>query len=58
MGLAYARHVAEALGGFIEVQSPPDISVAGRKWAGTAIRLVVDTQPPRRDSHPSQPIAP
>ena len=55
LGLAYARHVAEALGGFIEVQSPPEVSVASRKWAGTAIRLVVDTQPPRRDSHPSQP---
>jgi signal transduction histidine kinase len=50
LGLAYARHVAEALGGCIEVQSPPEVAVAGRKLAGTAIRLTVDTLPPRRDS--------
>jgi signal transduction histidine kinase len=52
LGLAYARNVAEALGGGIEVQSPPDVFVAGRKLAGTAIRLTVRPEPPRRDSVP------
>jgi signal transduction histidine kinase len=52
LGLAYARNVAEALGGGIEVQSPPDVFVAGRKLAGTAIRLTVRREPPRRDSVP------
>jgi signal transduction histidine kinase len=53
LGLAYARHVAEALGGGIEVQSPPEMSVAGRQLAGTAIRLTVELVPPRRDSQPA-----
>jgi signal transduction histidine kinase len=50
LGLAYARNVAEALGGAVEVQSPPEVLVAGRKLAGTAIRLTVSREPPRRDS--------
>jgi signal transduction histidine kinase len=50
LGLAYARNVAEALGGGIEVQSPPGGPVAGRSLGGTAIRLTVNPQPPRRDS--------
>lgn len=50
LGLAYARNVAEALGGGIEVQSPPQAPVAGRSLGGTAIRLTVNPQPPRRDS--------
>lgn len=53
LGLAYARHVAEALGGTIEVQSPPALAVAGRKLSGTAIRLLVHASPPRRESQPS-----
>lgn len=53
LGLAYARHVAEALGGGIEVQSPPEIVVAGRQLAGTAIRLTVEHVPTRRDSQPA-----
>jgi signal transduction histidine kinase len=52
LGLAYARNVAEALGGGIEVQSPPEVVVAGRTLAGTAIRLTVDPEPARRESHP------
>ena len=52
LGLAYARNVAEALGGGIEVQSPPEVIVAGRTLAGTAIRLTVDPEPARRESHP------
>jgi signal transduction histidine kinase len=50
LGLAYARNVAEALGGGIEVQSPPEMQVAGRTLAGTAIRLTVQPDPPRRES--------
>lgn len=53
LGLAYARNVAEALGGGIEVVSPPERLVAGRKLAGTAIRLTVHPEPPRRDSVPT-----
>lgn len=53
LGLAYARNVAEALGGAVEVQSPPELLVAGRKLAGTAIRLTVSREPPRRDSVPA-----
>jgi signal transduction histidine kinase len=53
LGLAYARHVAEALGGSIEVQSPPELPVAGRTLSGTAIRLLVHSSPQRRES--SQP---
>jgi signal transduction histidine kinase len=52
LGLAYARNVAEALGGGIEVQSPPEVVVAGRTLAGTAIRLTVDPEPTRRESQP------
>ncbi len=50
LGLAYARHVAEALGGGIEVQSPPELTVAGRRLAGTAIMLTVKQTPPRREA--------
>jgi signal transduction histidine kinase len=53
LGLAYARNVAEALGGAVEVQSPPEVLVAGKKLAGTAIRLTVRREPPRRDSVPA-----
>ncbi len=52
LGLAYARHVAEALGGAIEVQSPPDLIVAGRKLTGTAILLTVRPQPVPREPQP------
>jgi signal transduction histidine kinase len=55
LGLAYARNVAEALGGGIEVQSPPEMLIAGKKLAGTAIRLTVNPQPPRRDATGSHP---
>jgi signal transduction histidine kinase len=51
LGLAYARHVATALGGAIEVQSPPELTVAGRRLPGTAILLTVKPQPAQRESH-------
>jgi signal transduction histidine kinase len=49
LGLAYARNVAEALGGGIQVQSPPEMLVAGHKLEGTAIRLTVHPEPARRE---------
>jgi len=53
LGLAFARHVAEAMGGDIEVESPPAGPVAGRTLSGTCVRLAVGgrtrpTDPPRR----------
>ncbi|MBN1656218.1 MAG: hybrid sensor histidine kinase/response regulator [Deltaproteobacteria bacterium] len=45
LGLAFARHIAEAMGGGIEVQSPPQCSVAGRELGGTAICLTVRRNP-------------
>lgn len=41
LGLAYARHVAEALGGSLTVTSPPREPVAGRTLSGTCITLSV-----------------
>jgi len=48
LGLAFTRHVAEAMGGGIEVTSPPGSEVAGRKLTGTAFVLSVDPGGPRR----------
>ena len=47
LGLAFSRHVAEAMGGGIEVMSPPGSEVAGRKLQGTAFVLSVPTDPRR-----------
>ncbi|MCA9601741.1 MAG: hybrid sensor histidine kinase/response regulator [Myxococcales bacterium] len=55
LGLAFARSVAEAMGGGLEVQSPPVQSVAGRTFSGTAITLWVQAQPRRRTSAPPAP---
>lgn len=41
LGLAYARHVALALGGHIRVESPPTAQVAGVLLRGTAVTLSV-----------------
>lgn len=41
LGLAFARHVVEAMGGHISVQSPPTAPVAGRLLSGTTITLSV-----------------
>lgn len=46
LGLAFARHLAEALGGGIEVRSPADLEVAGRTLHGTAVVLSVRAEPP------------
>jgi signal transduction histidine kinase len=48
LGLAFARHVAEAMGGGIRVISPPDMVVAGRTLHGTAIVLSVDPVSPKK----------
>lgn len=41
LGLAYARHVAEAMGGRIEVESPPTEAIAGQMLSGTTISMTV-----------------
>lgn len=55
LGLAFARHVAEALGGAIQVESPPATDVAGRRLPGTCVRLTVQRKPRLSDSSPSHP---
>lgn len=45
LGLAFARRVAEALGGGVELESPPREPVAGRRLPGTAVRLRVRARP-------------
>ncbi len=45
LGLAFARHVAEKLGGGIQVESPPANEVAGRRLPGTCVRLTVQKRP-------------
>lgn len=46
LGLAFARRVAEALGGGVGIESPPNADVAGRRLAGTLVRLRVARRPP------------
>lgn len=46
LGLAFARRVTEAMGGGIEIQSPPREEIAGRALGGTAVILRVQAQPP------------
>lgn len=41
LGLAYARHVARAMGGQIRVESPPTEPVADTMFRGTAVTLSV-----------------
>jgi signal transduction histidine kinase len=50
LGLAFARHVAEAMGGGIHVSSPPQVQVAGGELSGTAIVLSVN---PKRPAAPA-----
>lgn len=47
LGLAFARRVTEALGGGIEISSPPAGEVAERQLAGTLVELRVDRAPDR-----------
>ena len=48
LGLAFAHSVAAALGGRIDVTSPPDQAIAGRKLSGTLVRLSVLAVAPGR----------
>lgn len=50
LGLAFARHVTEAMGGGISVVSPPNMEVAGQRLKGTLIMLSVDPKGPRTQS--------
>jgi signal transduction histidine kinase len=46
LGLAFARRVAEALGGHVRIVSPPDEEVAGRYPGGTLVQLQVRAMAP------------
>lgn len=47
LGLAFARRVTEALGGGIEISSPPAGEVAERQLSGTLVELRVNRSPGR-----------
>jgi signal transduction histidine kinase len=47
LGLAFARRVTEALGGGIEISSPPAGEVAKQQLSGTLVELRVDRLPER-----------
>jgi signal transduction histidine kinase len=47
LGLAFTRHVVEAMGGGVRVVSPPEMEVAGRKLSGTAFVMCVPEGPKR-----------
>ena len=46
LGLAFARRVTMAMGGGLDVECPPQESVAGRKLGGTLVRLRVAERAP------------
>jgi signal transduction histidine kinase len=48
LGLAFARRVAEAMGGGIALESAPALAVAGLQLGGTLVRLRVARRPPAR----------
>lgn len=50
LGLAFARRVAEAMGGSISLERAPALAVAGLQLGGTLVRLRVARQPPARRS--------
>ncbi|MCZ6807865.1 MAG: hybrid sensor histidine kinase/response regulator [Deltaproteobacteria bacterium] len=50
LGLAFARRVTEALGGGIEISSPPAGEVAERQLSGTLVELRVDRAPDRLET--------
>ena len=53
LGLAFARHVVEAMGGGISVMSPPNLEVAEQQLKGTAVMLSVHPGGPRPESTPA-----
>lgn len=50
LGLAFARRVTEALGGGIEISSPPAGEVAKRQLSGTLVELRVSRLPERPET--------
>ncbi|MFZ1865133.1 MAG: hybrid sensor histidine kinase/response regulator [Polyangiales bacterium] len=50
LGLAFARRVTEALGGGIEISSPPAGAVAERQLSGTLVELRVSRSPERPEA--------
>lgn len=50
LGLAFARRVTEALGGGIEISSPPAGEVAERQLSGTLVELRVSRSPERPET--------
>jgi signal transduction histidine kinase len=52
LGLAFARRVCEAMGGGIDIQSPPSEAIAGRVLGGTCVTLRV---PPGGNNAPPPP---
>ena len=50
LGLAFARRVTEALGGAIEISSPPAGAVAERQLSGTLVELRVSRSPERPET--------
>jgi signal transduction histidine kinase len=50
LGLAFARRVTEALGGGIEISSPPAGEVAHRQLSGTLVELRVSRSPERPET--------
>lgn len=45
LGLAFARRVTEAMGGELQIVSPPNVEVAGSRLGGTLVRLRVSARP-------------
>ena len=50
LGLAFARRVTEAMGGGIEISSPPAGEVAERQLPGTLVELRVNRHPDRPEA--------
>lgn len=55
LGLAFARRVCEAMGGGIDIQSPPSEEIAGRKLTGTLVALRVPPDGRRASMVPAPP---
>jgi len=58
LGLAFARHVAEAMGGGISVTSPPDVDVASKRLTGTGFALSVHPRGGTQRDAMGNPISP